>query len=272
MLAVERNDRPHRDTGGVHVDQQKGDAILLLALAGGAHKTKTHVGPLPVGVPGLLSVDEILVTFALRAGLQRGEVGTRTRLRIALAPPVLAGEDAGKIAFLLRFTAKSDDDRTDHVQAKRRQARGAGGCAFVLENKSLDRGPAGPSVFHRPSGSDPAFLEQDFLPAHVVFLAEAFVLEHFARQVARQMAADEFAHFGAKGGLFLGVVQVHRSSCGIDAAGRIAISGRATKDKRLTPSQANPRWMHDAARLYNGYSNQKLLYSFARSSPTRRPP
>ena len=220
VLAFQGDDRAHGDAGGMHVDQQEGNAVLFLTLAGGAHQAETHVGPLAVRVPGLLAIYDVFVAFALCAGLQRREVRARTRFRVALAPPILAGKNARQVMFLLLVGTERNDDGTHHVQAEWRETWRPCGGALILENETLDRRPAGTPVFHRPAGGQPTLLEQDFLPTHVIFLAQPLVFEDFPRQVAGQMAADEFAHFAAKCGLFLRVIQVHRGvPGGIGAAG-----------------------------------------------------
>src|SRR3546814_18638280 len=46
MLAAERDDRPYRDAGRFHVDQQEGDALLRLCLLVGADEEETPIGVL----------------------------------------------------------------------------------------------------------------------------------------------------------------------------------------------------------------------------------
>ncbi len=164
----------------MHVDQQEGNALLLLAFARSAHQAETHVRPLTVGVPRLLAVDDVVVAVALGARLERSQVGTRARFGIALAPPVLARKNARQVMLLVPVAAKGDDHRPDHVQAERREPRCARGRALVLENVALDRRPAGAAVLDRPAGGNPALLIQDLLPAYIVVLAEPAVFEDFA--------------------------------------------------------------------------------------------
>ena len=92
--AAETLYRAHRDTGQVHVDQQDRDAVLLLAGTVRAHQRETPVRPVGVGSPDLAAVDDVTVAVAHRAAAEGSEVRTRVRLRIALAPDDLAGEDA----------------------------------------------------------------------------------------------------------------------------------------------------------------------------------
>ena len=90
MRAVEHDDRPHRDAGRLHVDQQEGDALLRLGLGVGAHQAEDPVAPVGERGPGLLAVDDVVVAPLIigthRPGAQAGEVGAGARLGIALAP------------------------------------------------------------------------------------------------------------------------------------------------------------------------------------------
>ena len=90
---VQRPDRTHADAGRSHVQQQHGNAAL------GARRDRCGPGRtcgrrIAPAWSGLLAVDHVLAAVALGAGRQRGQVRTRTRLRITLAPPVLHADDA----------------------------------------------------------------------------------------------------------------------------------------------------------------------------------
>src|SRR5712692_3864478 len=194
----------------MHVDQQEGNTLLFLAFARGAHQAETLVRPLTVGIPCLLAVDDVVVTLAFGAGLERSQVGTRSRLGITLAPPVLAGKNARQVMLLLPFAAETDDHRPDHMQSERREPRRTCGRALLLENVALDRRPSGAAVLDWPAGGNPALFEQDLLPAHVVVLAEPAVFKDLARHIAGEMGTDELMHLVAKRDFFLPVVQIHR--------------------------------------------------------------
>ena len=96
MSAVEHDDRPHRDARRLHVDQQEGDAFLRLGVGIGAHQAEDPVAPADKRGPGLLAVDDVVVAFPHRFGAQGREVGTGTRLGVALAPRHLGAADAGR--------------------------------------------------------------------------------------------------------------------------------------------------------------------------------
>ncbi|MCY1414794.1 hypothetical protein D9M71_302530 [compost metagenome] len=218
VIAVEGDDRPHADAGRGHVDQQEGNAALLLRLGVGAHQAEDPVGVLAEGGPGLLAVDHVVVTLAHRAGLQRGQVGTGARLGVALAPPVAAVEDARQVAGLLLGSAELDDHRRDHVDAEGDQPRRTEGGALLLEDVLLHHAPAGAAVFHRPVGGIPAAGIEDALPALVVGLAEVLAEAHPLGDVRGQFGAQELAYLVAEGELFRAVVDVHGDSS-IDGGG-----------------------------------------------------
>src|SRR5204863_3718699 len=82
-----------------------------------------HVGVLCQRGPGLLAIDDIFVALPLSLGLQRSEIGARTRLGEALAPPVVDIGDARQIILFLRFIAEGVDHRSYHADAKRQRRR-----------------------------------------------------------------------------------------------------------------------------------------------------
>src|SRR5690348_2942004 len=93
--AIHGHDGADGDARRLHVDEQEGDALLLLLGAGiGAHQVEDPIGEMRRGRPDLLAVDDVVVAIAYRLGPERGEVGTGARLGEALAPDMLAREDA----------------------------------------------------------------------------------------------------------------------------------------------------------------------------------
>src|SRR3546814_6395697 len=59
MLTFERYNRSHLHARRLHVDQEEGDARLLLALCRCTHQAEDHVGILGECGPGLLTIDQI---------------------------------------------------------------------------------------------------------------------------------------------------------------------------------------------------------------------
>ena len=74
----------------VHREDQVGDAAVLGRVRFGPNKAKDHVRLLGRAGPDLLSVDDKVAIFDAGAGLERGEVRSRSRFRISLTPDYLA--------------------------------------------------------------------------------------------------------------------------------------------------------------------------------------
>ena len=117
--SINGDDGPHRDAGRFHVDQQEGDAGLRLCRRVGPHQAEDPVGMLGQCRPGFVSVNNIVIAVPHGFGADRREVGAGSRLRIALAPPILTGEDSRQKFLFLRVVAERVDNRTDHGHAER---------------------------------------------------------------------------------------------------------------------------------------------------------
>ena len=164
-----------------------------------------------VGGPDFRAVQHIVVAVAGGAKLQRGQVRSRSRLGIALAPIVLAGQDARQIEVPLRRRAVAHDAGADHPQAHRRKARRPRRRALGGEDIALHLVPAGPAVLDRPAGRDPALGVQPPLPRQAVFrLAEhAGDQTPGGAQVRAQRLVEKGAHLVAEGQFGSGQGQVH---------------------------------------------------------------
>ena len=104
-MAVHQDQRPHRDTGAFHVNQQVADTLVLGRFRIGAREHEDTVGVLCARGPHLLPVDDEVVAVVGRAGLKSGKVGARARLGVALAPDVLGAQDARNVVFFLLVAA-----------------------------------------------------------------------------------------------------------------------------------------------------------------------
>src|SRR3546814_17713466 len=69
-----------------------------------------------VGGPDLRAVEDIIPAIAVGAKLERGEIRPRARFRKALAPIILARQDARQIMRALFRRPVMHDDRRDHFQ------------------------------------------------------------------------------------------------------------------------------------------------------------
>src|SRR5207245_1228809 len=117
-VARHLHERAHADSGRPHVDQDVGDAGVLGRVRVGAHQTEHPVRVLRVGGPHLLPVHHEGVAAQLRARAERGQVRARARLRVALAPDLLGGQDLRQMAAALLLAAVLDERRTDHRDAE----------------------------------------------------------------------------------------------------------------------------------------------------------
>jgi hypothetical protein len=136
VVVVDGLDRVDLDALGLHVDEQEADTVLLLALAAGAHEAEDPVRVLRIGGPDLGSVDHVVIAIQLGPGLQGGEVGAGAGLRVALAPPVLALEDARQEALLLLLVTEGVDHRRHHLQAEGHHVADTAGRTLALINDS----------------------------------------------------------------------------------------------------------------------------------------
>ncbi len=114
MSAVHRDDRTHFDARGLHINQEEGDPLLDFRIRVGPGQAENPVSELSKGRPGFLTVNNVMITIAHRFGFQAGKVRARTRLGIALTPPVLAIVNAGQEALLLFFVSVGVNNRANH--------------------------------------------------------------------------------------------------------------------------------------------------------------
>src|SRR6266700_3767021 len=210
MAAVDGLDRPHRDALALHVDQDEGDAGLLLRRRIGAAEAEDHVGVLRQRCPGLLAVDDIFVALALGLGLERGEVGAGAGLGEALAPPVVDVGDARQILLLLRLVAKGVDDGTDHADAEGERRRRRVHLQLLVENVVLHRGPPGAAIFLGPVRDAPALVVEDAPPGDHLVLRQMPALDQFAPGLRRHVIPEERPHVLAERHFFLAESEIHR--------------------------------------------------------------
>ena len=211
VRTVDGDDRAHGDARRLHVDQQERDAGLRLCRSVGADQAENPVGMLGQRRPGLVAVDDVVVAVAHRLGADRCEVGARARLRIALAPPVLAGENPRQELLLLRFVAERVDDRADHGDAERQRRQRPGTRRLLFEEEALRDRPARSAMFLRPQRRDPSLLVEDAMPQQHLLLGQVGLRignAHFLRIVLR----DEGAHLVAKRRILAGKAQFHRDA------------------------------------------------------------
>src|SRR5260221_1818134 len=150
VRSVDADDRAHGNARRLHVDQEERYAGLRLCRGVGSHQAEDPVGVLSQRGPGLVTIDDVVIAVPPRLGTDRGKVGAGARLRVALAPPILARQNPRQKLLLLRVVAERVDHRADHGDAKRQRRQRSGARRLLFEHKTLRDRPAGPAIFLRP--------------------------------------------------------------------------------------------------------------------------
>src|SRR4051794_17522377 len=206
-LAGDLAKRPDIDVGLIHVEDEVGDPLVLRGVLVGAGEEHAVLGLVRVGGPDLLAGDLPVAVGLDRAGLERGEVGSGLRLREALAPDLLTGEDRLEVALLLVLVAVSDDDGPAHHQAEDvRGKRHALARELLVEDRLLNQGGALAAVLLWPGETGPAGVVHLLLPgAAELELGLVVAFGRGAGMVLLQPAPD----LVAEGRLGVGQGQVH---------------------------------------------------------------
>ena len=105
---------------------------MLRRIGFGADEAEDPVGVIGVAGPDLRAVDEPVVALVFGLGLQPGEVGSRARLRVALAPADLAPDDRRNELLLLLFVRELQERRAEHPEAEAVQRRARADPAELL--------------------------------------------------------------------------------------------------------------------------------------------
>ncbi|MCY1194126.1 hypothetical protein D9M72_54180 [compost metagenome] len=203
----------------LQVDQQEADAGLRLDGLVGAHQGEDVGGVVRQRGPDLLAVDDVAVAFETGLGSQRGQVRTGVGFRVALAPDVLAREDARQVARLLFRRAVLDQHRAEVDDPLVGQSGGAPALHLFEEDQQLGRRQRHAAVLARPGRRQPAFAGQGLVP--VADFAQPQPARHVA-QVLRVMGAQEAAHHQAEAFVAHGVVVVARGGLAVGQGGLAA--------------------------------------------------
>ena len=150
-IAADQQDRLGRHAGRRHVEQEEADA-LVLGLGRCAHQAEDPVGLVGVAGPHLLAVDQPMIALVLGLGLQARQVGSRARLRIALAPADFAARDLAADMLLLLLVAELEQRRAEHRDAEAGQRRPRADRAPFPPSAPWSR-PATARRRHSPSAS-----------------------------------------------------------------------------------------------------------------------
>ena len=209
--AVHGLDRAHGDALGLHVDEQEGDAELLLGAGIGAAEAEDPVGILRQRGPGLLAVDDVVVALAHRRALEAGEVGAGAGLREALAPPVIERRHARQEALLLLRRAEGDDHRPAHRHVEGQRLRHAVELQLLGVDVVLHRRPIRAAPLLGPMRHGQALGVQDLVRLHHLVFVEMAALHHLGANRGRNLLAEKRAHLLAELVLFRAEAKVHLS-------------------------------------------------------------
>ncbi len=110
-------DAAHLDAGLVHVDDERGETLVLRRVGIGARQQQAVARHVRLRRPDLRAVHDPLVAVAHRAGREPGDVGAGARLAEQLAPDLLGGEDRAQEPLLLFAGAARDERGAAHADA-----------------------------------------------------------------------------------------------------------------------------------------------------------
>ena len=155
VVLTHETQRLDGDAGRVHRDDDDRDALVLLGVRIGADGEPAVVGATGEGGPHLLAVDDVLVTVAHGAGLERGEIGAGLRLGVADAEVDVTGEDRREEELLLPLGAVVHDGRAHGVEREHGDRR-TGPHRLVEEDELVDRTAFLAAVGLGPTDAGPA--------------------------------------------------------------------------------------------------------------------
>ena len=211
MLARGHHDRAYLHAGAVHRDQQESDPQLRPVKVSGADQAEDPVGDIGVGGPDLGPATDQVIPVAHGPHLQRGQVRSGLRFGIALAPEMLAGQDAGQIMRLLFRAAMPDQRRSAHRDAHGGQRRCPGQRAFPGKDETLGDAEFCPAMLLGPVWRGPAARVQPALPFHrcIVIAIDAGHPPAGGAQLVAQFAIQKGADFLRKGAVLVIQGQFH---------------------------------------------------------------
>src|SRR5437588_740743 len=204
--------RSNLDAGRMHVDDQVRQPLVARRLRVAERDEDAEVGDVGERRPDLLPVDDVHVPAALGARACRGEVGAGARLREALAPDLLGGEDLRKMRLLLRVRAVGHDRRPGHPEPDHADVGGRLRARHLLVEDRLEAvGRAGAAVIRRPGQARVAGLVKLAAPLAAESVAVAIGAASPAPSLVGQVRVEPVAQLGAKGGFLRRVAEIHET-------------------------------------------------------------
>src|SRR5581483_4522835 len=138
-------------------------ALVLRRVGVSAAQHEDPVREMARGGPDLLPVDHPLVAVEHGARAEVAEVAARVRLRVPLAPTVLAREDARDEMTLLLLGSPLEQGVADHLDREHvvdDAGRHTGALELLREDHLLERGEATTAVLLRPVRREVSVLVQ----------------------------------------------------------------------------------------------------------------
>jgi hypothetical protein len=194
----------------------------------GAHQGEDPVAEAAQRGPDLLSVDHELVALAHRPGAQRGEVAAGVGLAVALAPDLVAGEDAGEVSALLLRGAVDHQGGAEQAHPQSVDPVGrAGEDVLLVEDRLLHHRGAAAAVLPRPGDGAQAGVEEGALPAAVALegLAARLPVGRPGVLDLLTVIGEPAAHLVAEGGILAAQLEVHASNLRLWALARPMVGG-----------------------------------------------
>ena len=179
-------DRARGDAGRVHVDEERGDAAVGAARLAGAGEQHAALRVLGVAGPDLLTVDEPSAVDGLGPARERGEVAAGAGLGEALAPQLLAAQEARHhVGDEFRRTERADrrGEHLDHRPDARVGELPAGD--LLADDGAEHRRATEPTDGFGPAVPPEVGLPQRAL--HQAVLRHLFVERAVAREGRRQL-------------------------------------------------------------------------------------
>ncbi len=181
---------------------------MALGLRVGAHDAEDPVGEGATGTPGLLSVEDEVVTVEDRLGLDTGEVGARFGLAPALGPDVFTTRHPRQEEVLLLLGAEVEDRGRQQADTVGTDPTGhARQPVLLFVDQPLDQVAVAAAVHRRPGRHRPAGVEEDLLPRTVFLEADGRV---HRRNAARVIVGQPLATFVAKGDVVRCEIEIHQ--------------------------------------------------------------
>jgi len=164
-MEVHLPQRAGLDAGLVHREHEVADAAVLRHVPIGARQEHPVVGVVGARAPQLLTVDDPLLTVALRPRREPGEVRAVARLAEQLAPRVLARDRPRQQSALELVGAVGEQRRRGEAHpGSQGRADGPGGGQLLGDDGVGPPGQAAAVPFARPRGRAPAAGDEQTAP------------------------------------------------------------------------------------------------------------